>query len=352
MRYKKYTVTGIIMPKLNADMKNRIRTKPSKLVRRLFLRSKGVDNLSSYFTAKDAEQFVFYRIPKALIAGKEYRNISTDAKLLYGLLLDRVGLSARNEWIDEKDRVYIYYTVDAVGEDLNCCKEKACKLFDELEKARLIERKRQGQGKPSRIYVLRFDSEVGKSDFKKYGKPTSGISKSRLQEVGKSGPNNTDIIYNKVKDIYPSSAREEIEERFKEQLDYYVYFAEHPIKKSVVDTMISILADTKESQALTLKIGGVDVPRERIAERFRELNFVHIDYIFDCLEKSKSDIRNIQAYLMTALYNAPVTMDSYYDAKVRHDMADRGFVVSSNVFALPQRQNTSGETPEPPTRKE
>ena len=74
MRYKKYTVTGIIMPKLNADMKNRIRTKPSKLVRRLFLRSKGVDNLSSYFTAKDAEQFVFYRIPKALIAGKEYRN--------------------------------------------------------------------------------------------------------------------------------------------------------------------------------------------------------------------------------------------------------------------------------------
>ena len=116
--------------------------------------------------------------------------------------------------------------------------------------------------------------------------------------------------------------------------------------------MISILADTKESQALTLKIGGVDVPRERIAERFRELNFVHIDYIFDCLEKSKSDIRNIQAYLMTALYNAPVTMDSYYDAKVRHDMADRGFVVSSNVFALPQRQNTSGETPEPPTRKE
>ena len=285
-----------------------------------FLHPKGVDNLNKYFTATDAEQFVFYRIPKALITGKEYRSISTDAKLLYGLLLDRVGLSARNEWIDEQDRVYIYYTVDAVGEDLNCCKEKACKLFDELEKARLIERKRQGQGKPSRIYVLHFDSKVGKSDFKKYEKPISGISKNRLQEVGKSAPNNTDIIYNKIKDIYPSSAREEIEERFREQLDYYVYFAEHPHKKSVVDTMISILADTEESRALTIKIGGVDVPRERVAERFRELNFVHIDYIFDCLEESKSDIRNIRAYLMTALYNAPVTMDSYYEAKVRHDM--------------------------------
>lgn len=309
------------------------------------MRPKGVDNLNKYFTANDAEQFVFYRIPKALITGKEYRSISTDAKLLYGLLLDRVGLSARNEWIDEQDRVYIYYTVDAVGEDLNCCKEKACKLFDELEKARLIERKRQGQGKPSRIYVLHFDSEVGKSDFKKYEKPISGISKRRLQEVGKSAPNNTDINYNKIKDIYPSSARKEIEERFKEQLDYYVYFAEHPNKKSVVDTMISILADTEESRALTIKIGGVDVPRERVAERFRELNFVHIDYIFDCLEESKSDIRNIRAYLMTALYNAPVTMDSYYDAKVRHDMADCVSPLASNGFIKPHGQAVRFSSP-------
>jgi len=82
------------------------------------LRSKGDDNLNRYFTAKDAEQFVFYRIPKVLVTGKEYRSISTDAKLLYGLLLDRVGLSVRNEWIDESDRVYIYYTVDAVCEDI------------------------------------------------------------------------------------------------------------------------------------------------------------------------------------------------------------------------------------------
>lgn len=186
--------------------------------------------MNKYFTATDAEQFVFYRIPKALITGKEYRSISTDAKLLYGLLLDRVGLSARNEWIDEQDRVYIYYTVDAVSEDLNCCKEKTCKLFDELEKVRLIERKRQGQGKPSRIYVLRFDSEVGKTDFKKYEKPISGISKNRLQEVGKSAPNNTDINYNKIKDIYPSSAREEIEERFRKQLDYYVSKDESGVK--------------------------------------------------------------------------------------------------------------------------
>ena len=276
--------------------------------------------MNKYFTATDAEQFVFYRIPKALITGKEYRSISTDAKLLYGLLLDRVGLSVRNEWIDECDRVYIYYTVDAVGEDLNCCKEKACKLFDELEKARLIERKRQGQGKPSRIYVLRFCSEIGKSDFRKSGKPTSEVPIIRSQEVGKTDPNNTENNKNKIINIYPSSAREEIEGSIREQLDYDICCAVHPSSISTIDAMISLLADTKESDALTIKIGGVSVPRERVLERFGELNHVHIDYILDCMEESKSDIRNIRAYLMTALYNAPATMDSYYAAKVNHDM--------------------------------
>lgn len=275
--------------------------------------------MNRYFTAKDAEQFVFYRIPKALITGEEYRYISTDAKLLYGLLLDRVGLSVCNEWLDEQGRVYIYYTVESVREDLNCGKEKACKLFDELEKAKLIERKRQGQGNPSRIYVLQFNAEVGKPDFKRSENPTSKGSVIRSQEVGKSDPNNMENNKNKIINIYQSSAREEIEEGFKEQLDYEVYCDEHPSRRSMMNTVISILADTEESNASTFRIGGMDVPRERVMERFRELSHVHIDYVIDCLEESKSDIRNIRAYLLTALYNAPATMDSYYDAKVRHD---------------------------------
>lgn len=276
--------------------------------------------MNKYFTAKDAEQFVFYRIPKALITGEEYRYISTDAKLLYGLLLDRVGLSVRNEWLDEQGRVFVYYTVESVREDLNCGKDKACKLFDELEKAKLIERKRQGQGNPSRIYVLQFNAEVGKPDFKRPENPTSKGSVIRSQEVGKAAPNNTEKNKTEIINIYQSSAREEIEEGFKKQLDYDVYCEEYPGRRSMMNTVISILADTEESNTSTFRIGGMDVPRERVLERFRELDFVHIDYVFGCLEESKSDIRNIRAYLMTALYNAPATMDSYYDAKVRRDM--------------------------------
>ena len=73
-----------------------------------------------YFYGGQSESFSFYRIPRQLITGAEFRNLSTDAKLLYGMMLDRMGLSARNGWYDELDRVYIYYTVDEITEDL-CC---------------------------------------------------------------------------------------------------------------------------------------------------------------------------------------------------------------------------------------
>ena len=86
--------------------------------------------------------------------------LSTDAKLLYGLLVDRMELSRKNGWIDAQGRVYIYFTLDEIRERLRCAKEKACKLVAELD-ARgigLIEVKRQGLGKPNIIYVKDFAS--------------------------------------------------------------------------------------------------------------------------------------------------------------------------------------------------
>lgn len=111
-----------------------------------------------YFYGGQSESFSFYRIPRQLITGEEFRNLSTDAKLLYGLMLDRMGLSARNGWYDELDRVYIYYTVEEITEDLCCGHNKAVRLLAELDTkgVGLIERKKQGQGKPTMIYVKQF----------------------------------------------------------------------------------------------------------------------------------------------------------------------------------------------------
>lgn len=106
-----------------------------------------------YFYGSQAEQFSFYRIPKVLFTDPQFKPLSTDAKVLYGILLDRMSLSVKNHWLDEQSRVYIIFTTEEIMEALSCANQKACRLMLELEKdAGLIERKRQGLGKPSLIY--------------------------------------------------------------------------------------------------------------------------------------------------------------------------------------------------------
>ncbi len=96
---------------------------------------------------------MFYKVPKALFTEEKYKPVSTDAKMLYGLLLDRIHLSAKNGWTDKRGRIYQFFTVKEAQEKLRFRHEKICRLFSELEQADLILRKRQGQGKPSIIYL-------------------------------------------------------------------------------------------------------------------------------------------------------------------------------------------------------
>jgi hypothetical protein len=110
-----------------------------------------------YFYGAESEQFSFYRIPKVLFTEERFRHISAEAKVLYGLLLDRMSLSAKNGWQDKENRVYIIFTIEDIMEAMGCADQKAGKLLYELEnKCRLIERKRQGLGKPNLIYVKNF----------------------------------------------------------------------------------------------------------------------------------------------------------------------------------------------------
>ncbi|HJB34817.1 MAG TPA: replication initiator protein A [Candidatus Blautia merdipullorum] len=112
--------------------------------------------MNPYFKLSEAENYVFYKVPKALFAEEKYQSVSTDAKMLYGLLLDRMHLSVKNGWTDRLGRVYQFFTVKEAQDKLRFGHEKICKLFSELEQADLIVRKRQGQGKPSIIYLKKF----------------------------------------------------------------------------------------------------------------------------------------------------------------------------------------------------
>lgn len=112
-----------------------------------------------YFYGGEAEQYSFYRVPKVLFTNPYYKNVSVEAKVLYGLLLDRMALSVRNGWFDRDNRVFIYFTLEDAVELLGCGKDKAVKLFKELDQdggIGLIERKKQGQGRPTKIYVKNF----------------------------------------------------------------------------------------------------------------------------------------------------------------------------------------------------
>lgn len=110
-----------------------------------------------YFYGQQAELFSFYRVPKVLFTDEKFSNISSDAKLLYGIMLDRMNLSAKNGWVDELGRVYIIFTIEEIKGALGCAEKKAVKLLHELEnKCGLIERKRIGLGKPNYIYVKNF----------------------------------------------------------------------------------------------------------------------------------------------------------------------------------------------------
>lgn len=109
-----------------------------------------------YFYGTEAEQYTFYRIPKVLFTDPGFRRITADAKILYGLMLDRMGLSIRNNWLDEQERVFIYFTLEEAMDAMCCGHNKAVSLFTELDKVGLIERKKQGQGRPTKIYVKNF----------------------------------------------------------------------------------------------------------------------------------------------------------------------------------------------------
>ena len=122
-----------------------------------------MENKFNYYYSNEAEQFNFYRIPKVLFTDKRFSKLSVEAKVLYGLLLDRMSLSLKNNWIDEDNRVYIYFKLEDVQEYMDIGKDKGIKLFSELDSDKgigLIERKKQGLGKPTMIYVMNFSTNL------------------------------------------------------------------------------------------------------------------------------------------------------------------------------------------------
>ena len=180
-----------------------------------------------YFYGQAGELFSFFRIPKALFQEQRFQDLSTDAKTLYGILLDRMSLSVKNGWLDEQNRVFIIFTIEDVKRALCCADNKATKLLRELEKFGLIERKRRGLGKPSLVYVKNFSAESSKSIFQNRDFHDSGGFKNASQDPSKSRCNKTkenDTEMSETDPFYSEEAdemskRTQLEEFFSQSLE-------------------------------------------------------------------------------------------------------------------------------------
>lgn len=333
-----------------------------------------------YFRGMEAEQYSFYRVPKVLFTAECFKSLSCEAKVLYGLMLDRMSLSIKNRWFDEENRVYIIFTVEEIAELLNCGSQKAVKLMKELDSNQgigLIEKKRLGLGKPNVIYVKNFmlkekhsfeqeekaagnaenmqnsenhnsrivkttNQEFPESQFKNGENHTSRIVKIKTQEVPKSQSNNTDINKTDYSETAPiqsylfRSAGEEClvsgdmmekmegyREILRTNVDYagFVQKGEREDVDELIELMVEILMLPDDSM---VRIGGADKPVSVVKSRFLKLTYSHIEYVLFSLHRNTSKVANIKAYLLTTLYNSSMTMNHYYQAEVNHDLYGGG----------------------------
>ena len=327
-----------------------------------------------YYYGTEAEQFSFYRVPKTLLTDSRYKGVSIEAKVLYGLLLDRMSLSVRNGWMDKDRRVYIYFTQEDAMALMSCGKDKATRLFRELDQGGigLIERRKQGQGRPTRIYVKNFTlpPEPGQPQQSGQTPPegpqtaegqqsrpldSTAVKTAHLeqsaplemsgQDGGFSAPNKTDKnrtdsnhTESSISPPAPSCAsppagahrRMRMDEmdgyrgQIRENIDYDLLLLERPYDAEEIDGYVELMAETCASRREYIRVNGEDVPIELVRKRFLKLDGEHIHYVMDSLRQNTAQVVNIRAYTLAALYNAPVTISQYYTAQVSHDMA-QGF---------------------------
>ena len=336
-----------------------------------------------YFYGNEAEQFTFYRIPKILITSPHFKKISDSAKLLYGLMLDRMSLSIRNGWLDDDNRAYIFFTTNDVMEQMCCGTEKATKMLAELDSEKgigLIERVKQGQGKPAIIYLKKFyeledtarstklseiesqDVQESKNktfenrktrllkiesqDFRKSKNKTfenrkSGLSEIESLEFRKSkcnynNINNTDINY-----IYPinqdnyniqnsdTQTEEEWIDRYtktvdeiKTQIDYD-YLINHA-ERDIVDEVVNIMAEVMTVYRPKYKIEGDFIEYNAVVNKFRQITAQKLEICLLAYSRKIQRIKNPKAYWISTLYNIPLTSGIVLQNMINSDIYESG----------------------------
>ncbi len=326
-----------------------------------------------FFYGNEAAEFRFYRVPKALFGGE----LSLEAATLYSLMLDRVGLSVKNGWLDSLGRVFIYFVQKDVQKFLRCGHNRATAFMRELERFGLIERKRQGLGKPAIIYVKNFSAcknnalgsaanaaaepirgeelvlpiqQADTSNQALFSAPEEAVKTARTRQSRVPAEGSLDCPNRATNDtkkketemsetnrILPQPPRTDressrygwnlmdemqwVREEIRENIDYEGLVWDYPCDSGIFDGYVELMAEACCAVRKTIRICGQDIPTAVVRNRFLKLDREHILYVRDCLCTTTSTIRNIKAYALAALYNAPLTKEQYYTSLASRDTA-------------------------------
>ena len=277
-----------------------------------------------YFYGLVTEYFLFYRLPKIFFEKDEFIDVSLEIKVLYSLMLERTNLSATNGWFDKKGRVYIIFTIDDVKKYIGCSDKKAVNLMNDLEKVYfLIERKRQGLGKPNIIYVKNLIKETVDKSVDKYVEKHFLKCKNYSSDMSKiqcsnTNNNNTNYINNilsgedEKSTVDNSLSSDKTRKYFKDKFEYDIIIKKPYIDKKIVDEIISVIVKTYCSNKEIFLISGIEKSKEEVISQFMNINSNHIEYVVECVMKNINSIKNMYQYLLTVIYNAPITIDEYY----------------------------------------
>lgn len=304
-----------------------------------------------YFYGREADQYSFYRIPKLLFTEEYFKKISVEAKVLYGLMLDRMSLSMKNQWFDTEGRAYIYYSLEDIMDAMGCSNKKAISIMKELDIESgigLIEKKRQGQGKPTMIYLKQFMIQDAQKCNNYISGEKSAISEvknlyvlkcknvmSRSEEIthpevkklhtNKNNINNTELSNTESNHIISENDGMGLEvaaysEIIKENIELDILLDRHPYDRELLTGIFDLILETALCKNKSIIVASSEYPAELVRSKFLKLNMFHVEYAMDCMRKNTSKIHNIKKYLLAALFNAPSTISGYYQAEVNHDL--------------------------------
>ena len=288
-----------------------------------------------YFLGNESEQFSFVKIPKLFFTDAKFEGLSYGAKILYGLLLDRMGLSKKNKWLDEQNRVFVIYTIESIGEDFHISRTVAIRFLKELEDFGLIEKKRRPNA-AALIYVKNFivseesegmktsenqgsleygfpevqNVEVQNMDFhpvaENQGSPEYGFPEVQNVEVQNMDSNKTNI--NTLDDESSSDRKnkEDIKEYLCKKIDYQEILEsrrseeEKKLCEKILGGLVNLIALPKKQYKIDNASLPADMVIQKVIENLSHENFKEV--LNNITVNGSETIYNINSYIIVCFF--------------------------------------------------